>query len=145
MPVHIPRLPNSHSGIEPYVVDLDVNAADLGAPEDFPLSIDVVGWTKTITQADGDTIVLAPRQVVTLTNEENDKTFTTVISGTFHRDVRPDGSVVETYTGRNLNFDPEEGFVLIAGHFAVTYDAGGSVVDPLNGTGQVTSVWDYLL
>lgn len=146
MPANLPGGAGENSGIIDggFLIE-EIDSTEFGAPESFRLRLEVTGWSKTITQADGDTIILAPRQQVTLTNLDTGATLTHNISGTFHHDVQPDGTVVETYTGWNLNFDPEEGFVLIAGHYEVTYDARGNPIEPLSGTGQMISVWDELL
>ena len=149
MPANLPGRPGENSGIVDISEDPELNftlpAEFLGAPEPFLLKIDVDGWEKQIFQPDGDVIIIAPRQEVTLTNLDTGEAFTTNISGSTHRDYHPDGTYTDTYVGRHLNFDPEAGFVLIAGHFVATYAADGTVLEELSGSGRITSVWDELL
>ena len=47
-----------------------------------------------------------------------------------------DSSVTES-TGRSLLFDPQAGFVLAIGNFSYVFDAGGNLIQPLEGLGQL--------
>ena len=48
------------------------------------------------------------------------------------------------YTGRNLIFDPEVGFVLAIGRFSDVVDEEGNLMQSLSGKGQLIDVCELL-
>ena len=111
-----------------------------GAACTFPVEPVLTGKTKTIDLPGGRTIVTAPGQDVTVTNQDNGRSVTLSITGAFHVTTRPNGDVVTVATGRNALLDPVAGFVLTEGLFTSTFDPDGNLIAPLSGTGRVTDI-----
>jgi hypothetical protein len=118
-------------------------AAPLACPFDVELSL--TGKGKVIDLPGDRFIVTSPGLFVTVTNvADPTKNVTLNITGAFHQTTRQDGSVLTVYTGRNLNLDPVAGFVLAVGHFSIVTDAGGTIVQPLAGQGQLLDVCEMI-
>jgi hypothetical protein len=110
-------------------------------PCPFDISLALTGKTKTIQLPADRSIVTAPGQDATITNVANPANQVTLnITGAFHQRTEQDGTVTTVVTGRNLLFDPQAGFVLAIGHFSYVFDAAGTLIQPLAGTGQVIDV-----
>ena len=78
---------------------------------------------------------------MTLTNVSNRaKSVTLNIAGTSHQSTDANGDLVTVVTGRNLQGDPDAGFVLAIGSFSFKFDATGTLVQPLMGQGQLVKV-----
>jgi hypothetical protein len=138
----IPRLsaaqnpPEDASGVFPL-------EAPLACPFDVELSL--IGKSKTIDLPGGGFIVTSPGLFVTVTNlDDPTRRVTLNITGASHRTMDQDGNVVTVYTGRNLNLDPEAGFVLVVGHFSIVSDAAGNLLQPLGGQGQLLDVCEMI-
>jgi hypothetical protein len=110
----------------------------------FAILVHVVGKQKVIELPDGGTITTGPDLVVTLTNLDNQHQETFGITGAFHQDTLPNGDLVTVATGRNLQFDPVAGLVLIMGRFSWIFDAQGNLIQPLTGTGRQIDVCELL-
>jgi hypothetical protein len=104
----------------------------------FGVEIVPSGKTKTI-ELPGDRLILtSPGLDATLTNlDDPSKQVTLNITGAAHQTIEGDGSVVTVVTGRNLQLDPQAGFVLAIGHFSFVFDAGGNLIQPLAGKGRL--------
>ena len=99
----------------------------------------------TIELPEGRTILTFPGLPVTLTNLDHPENQVTLsITGSFHNTTLDNGNVQTVFTGRNLIFDPEAGFVLAIGNFTPVFDAKGAVVEPLSGKGQLIDVCGLL-
>jgi len=148
----MPRAPNPHAP-EPADQSFVIHPGDLGQnfPANFPASsiqFDITGKMKTISLPDGGTIITAPGQDVTLTNEDH-KSVTLNVTGTTHT-TPLEGATLYEVDGRNLLGDPyildgEPGFVLATGHFSFILADNGDLVQPLEGHGQVVNVFDLLI
>jgi len=89
--------------------------------------------------------LIFPGLSVTLTNLDHPENQVTLsITGSFHNTTLDNGNVQTVFTGRNLIFDPEAGFVLAIGNFTSVFDAKGAVVEPLSGKGQLIDVCGLL-
>jgi hypothetical protein len=107
----------------------------------FPVRFEQNGKGSTITLPGGRFIFTSPGLDATLTNlDDSAKSVTLNITGTFHQSTDPNGDTVTVVTGRNLLGDPDAGFVLAIGSFSFKFDAGGNLVQPLAGHGQLTKV-----
>jgi hypothetical protein len=110
----------------------------------FPVHVTVTGKGK-LNDLPGDRVILpAPGQKVTITNLDNGKSVTYVITGATHNQTKANKNVVSTVTGRNVvlnNADSEkQGIFLLVGTFSFELDAAGAEVEPFTGIGQVTDV-----
>jgi len=86
---------------------------------DFTVESVLTGKFKIIEHGD-TSIYVAPNQKITLTNPENGKTATYVITGSFHDEVQPDGSIVSKAVGKNLLWGPGvQGLLLTTGNVTV--------------------------
>ena len=111
-----------------------------GAACTFPVELVVTGKTKTIDLPGGSTIITAPGQDATITNQDSGRSVRLNITGAFHVTTEPNGDVVTVASGRNVLLDPIAGFVLTEGNFTFAFDAGGNLIAPLSGTGRVTDI-----
>jgi hypothetical protein len=89
----------------------------------FPIELVLTGKTKTIALPGGRTIITAPGQNVTVTNQDNGRSVTLNITGAFHVTTERNGDVVTVATGRNALLDPVAGFVLTEGNVTFAFDA----------------------
>ena len=107
----------------------------------FPVRVVLSGKGKTIELGGGRTILTAPGLTATLTNVDNGNQETLGITGAFHQKVLENGDAVVVFTGRNALFEPTvPGLRLAIGRFSVVLDAGGNVVEPLQGSGRLVDV-----
>jgi hypothetical protein len=107
----------------------------------FGVEISGIGKAMTIDLPGDRFIFTSPGLHATLTNlNDPTKQVTQNITGAFHQTTEQDGSVVTVSTGRSLLFDPQAGFVLAIGNFSFVFDAGGNLIQPLKGQGQLTDV-----
>jgi hypothetical protein len=111
-----------------------------GAACAFPVELILTGKTKPIALPGGRTIITAPGQNATVTNQDNRRSVTLNITGAFHVTTEPNGDVVTVATGRNALLDPIAGFVLTEGNFSFAFDGAGNLIAPLSGTGRVTDI-----
>jgi hypothetical protein len=108
---------------------------------EFPVRFEVSGTTKMIESPGGGVIFIFPGLTATLTNVDNPENQETLsVTGSFHDTVLENGNVERVFTGRNLLFFPEVGFVLAVGEFSIVFDQKGKVVQPLSGEGQLIDV-----
>lgn len=132
--------------------DVDEDPIDLAPGAVFdkcddPIRLSYSGKAKTLQLPGGRFIFTAPKLMATLTNlesEESEKQETVVITGAFHQTTLENGDVVTVATGRNLLGDPEAGFVIAVGNFSYVFDAEGTLVQPLEGEGQLIDVCELL-
>jgi hypothetical protein len=107
----------------------------------FDVRVDLKGKSKTITLPGGRFIVTSPGLHATLTNlSDPAKSVTLNITGTSHQSTDANGDQVTVVTGRNLQGDPDAGFVLAIGSFSFKFNAVGDLVQPLMGQGQLIKV-----
>jgi len=108
----------------------------------FPIRLDAHGKAKTLTLPGERTVTTSPGLHVTITNlNDTSKQLQNInVTGASHTTTEPDGSMVVTFTGRNLNGDPVAGFVLAIGRFSIVFDANGKLTQPLQGKGQLIDV-----
>lgn len=107
----------------------------------FPVLVVLSGKGKTIELGGGRTILTAPGLAATLTNLENGSQETIGITGAVHQTALENGDVATVWTGRNALFDPLiPGLFLVIGRFSAVLDAGGNVVEPLQGSGRLVDV-----
>jgi hypothetical protein len=107
----------------------------------FAVEIFLTGKTKTIDLPGDRLIITSPGLSATLTNLDKPSNQVTLnITGAFHQTTQQDGSVVTVSTGRSLLFDPVAGFVLAIGRFSFVFDANGTLIQPLEGQGQLIDV-----
>jgi hypothetical protein len=123
----------------------DVNttiALDAGDACAFPVEIVLQGKSKTVNLPGDRMIVTSPGQSATVKNAlDTSKQVTLNVTGAFHITTQSDRSSITVFTGRNLLFDPEAGFVLAIGNFSFVADAHGNVLVPLTKQGgQLTDV-----
>jgi hypothetical protein len=103
------------------------------------------GKMGTIELPDGGTIFTFPGLSVTLTNLDNvENQVTLSVTGSFHNATLENGNVQTVFTGRNLIFQPQLGFVLAIREFTSVFDAENNVVEPLSGEGQLIDVCGLL-
>jgi hypothetical protein len=123
----------------------DTDLASLGC--DFDVRVVISGKAKTIALPDGQGIVTAPGQYVTVTNLETDKSVRYNITGvTFSSAPDQNGIVYFVITGRNLAFDPNGTFLNI-GRFTFALDTNNQdhpIFAPQEGKGQAIDVCEVL-
>jgi hypothetical protein len=110
---------------------------------DFIINVDITGKFNVIELPGGGVIVTSPGQTATLTNPENGKSVTYVITGVSKFEFLSDRIEVKA-TGRNVLTIPEgarKGVYLTIGNvnYALTADGSGQV-RPFSGPGQVVDV-----
>jgi hypothetical protein len=130
----------SASAAPPSPVDQTPVDVPAGGACAFPIEYVLTGKAKTISLPGDRTIVTAPGQDLTVTNQTNGRSVTLNITGSFHVTTLPDGDVVTVATGRNALLDPVAGFVLTEGTFTYAFDARGNLIAPLSGTGRRTDI-----
>jgi hypothetical protein len=82
---------------------------------------------------------------VVVTNlDDPSKAVTLVVPGAFHVSTDQDGGITTVVTGRNLLGDPVAGMVLALGTFSYVIDSGGTLVQPLTGTGKLINVCELI-
>ena len=108
----------------------------------FDVRLDTDGKASTINLPGGRVVMTSPGLHATLTNLNDPamKSVTLNITGQIRRSTDSNGDTVVVMTGRNLLGDPDAGFVLAIGSFSIKFDAGGMLVQPLIGHGQLTKV-----
>jgi hypothetical protein len=116
----------------------------------FAIRVTVKGKGAVLNLPGNRLIITAPYQNVTIGNSDTDNPATPEydptsqvtlnITGASHQITTPNGDVVTTATGRNLLGDPEAGLVLAIGEFSYAFDAGGTLIQPLQGKGQLQDV-----
>ena len=122
-------------------VTLTFGAGELFGECAFPMQLDINGKVSTITLPGGRFILTAPKLSATLTNlSDPTKSVTLNVTGTTHQSTDQNGDVVSVINGRNLAGDPDAGLVLAIGSFSFKFDANGTLVQPLAGTGQLIKV-----
>lgn len=107
----------------------------------FPIDVVLSGKGKMISLPGDRTILTSPGLTATLTNPANNKQEAIVITGSFHVRTLKDGNVETVVTGRNILFSDQvpglPGLVLAIGRFSWIVDGGNSLVQDLQGTGQL--------
>ena len=111
---------------------------------DFPVEVEVVGRTRTLTHSGGRTTDINPGMRATLTNPATGESVSYSISGTVHRSPLPDGTVEVVQVGRNLVGDPVLGLSILSGRFVFTSTPDGVPLTPAEGTGRVISICEVL-
>lgn len=110
---------------------------------EFPIHLVLTGKEK-IDLPGNSTIVPAPGQKVTFTNNLTGATVSYVITGATHNQTLTSGNVVSTLTGRNVVLNDEtskkQGIFLLVGTFSFELTSTGAEVQPFSGIGQVTDV-----
>jgi len=107
----------------------------------FGVEIAATGKAKTLDLPGDRFIFTSPGLFATLTNlSDPSKKVQLNITGAFHQTTEPNGNVVTVSTGRSLLGDPQAGFVLAIGRFSFVFDAGGNLIQPLQGKGQLQDV-----
>jgi hypothetical protein len=134
--------------INVYLQQIDQeNPIDLPAGtvcSDFAVRLEENGTFKTL-ELPGDRLIMAnPNLTATLTNLTTRKEVTVVITGATNQTTDADGNVVTKVTGLNLLFDPVAGFVIAKGNFSFVFDKDGNLIQPLQGTGQLTDICGLL-
>jgi hypothetical protein len=111
----------------------------------FPLVVQLSGKAKPIELPGGRMIMTSPGLTVTLTNPASGRQETVNITGALHQRILENGNLEIVQTGRSALFSPEvPGLVLIIGRFTYVLDAEGSIVQPLQGTGQLIDLCELL-
>ena len=111
----------------------------------FVAEAEVTGKAKTIDLPGGRFKVISPNLRVTVTNPENEKSLSTVITGVGHYKV-VDGVVEVRATGRNILIledenDHDAGLFLTIGNFSYLLDAKDfDEIEPFSGKGRVIDV-----
>jgi hypothetical protein len=129
----------------------DLAAGEVFGECAFPVRLQLNGKASTITLPGDRFIFTSPGLDVTLTNlNDPAKSVTLNITGTSRQSTASNGDILTVVTGRNLQGDPDAGFVLAIGSFSFKFDAAGNLVQPLAGTGQLiaglggpTRRWDW--
>jgi hypothetical protein len=67
-----------------------------------------------------------------------------VLGGAFHVDRLENGDLETVVTGRNILGNPVAGLVLAMGRFSFVFDAGGNLIQPLQGTGRLLDICELL-
>jgi hypothetical protein len=117
-------LPANSFGAGECAFDVEVSFAGKAGVIDFP----------------GGRIFTSPGLDVTLTNfSDTSKSVTLNVTGAFHESIQ-NGNTVTVVTGRNLLGDDVAGLVLAIGTFSFVVDAGGELIQPVMGQGQLISV-----
>lgn len=112
-----------------------------GAACRFAINISGQGKTKSIKLPGDRLIITSPGLNATVKNlADTSKEVTLNVTGASHVSTEPDGTFLYTITGRNLNLDPNAGFVLSIGHFSFGLDADGNLTKPLSGMGQLVDI-----
>lgn len=116
----------------------------------FPIRVSLKGKGATLVLPGGRLIITAPYQNATISNIDSDnpatpeydpaKQVTLNVTGASHQVTTPNGDVITTATGRNLLGDPVAGLVLAIGEFTYAFDAGGNLIQPLQGQGQLQDI-----
>jgi hypothetical protein len=111
----------------------------------FKVEVQLTGKSQFVETGAGEILSLSPGQKVTLTNPENDKTVSYVITGSFHISTDPaTGNTIVTATGTNLltRTLADEGIYLTTGNFSFETTAKGKIVEEFefDGPGQVVDV-----
>lgn len=104
----------------------------------FDVQLSGYGKGKDIETPDGQ-IEIAPGQVATVTNLNNQKSVTYGITGVFHTTTLADGEVQTEATGRNILHDPYAGLNLTIGDYFYGFK-DKVLVEPLHGTGQLVDI-----
>jgi len=110
----------------------------------FEILFHFTGKGKLIQLPGGRSIATSPGAVATLTNLDNQNQETFGITGAFHVDTLPNGSVVTVSTGRALLFDPFAGLVLAIGRFSSVFDPSVPSIQPLQGKGKLIDLCELL-
>jgi hypothetical protein len=119
----------------------DLAAGEVFGECAFPVRLQLNGKASTITLPGERFIFTSPGLDVTLTNlNDPAKSVTLNITGTSRQSTASNGDILTVVSGRNLQGDPDAGFVLAIGSFSFKFDAAGNLVQPLAGTGQLIKV-----
>jgi hypothetical protein len=111
---------------------------------DFAFRVEPAGKAKAIALPGERMIFLSPGLTWTLTNLDTQKQVTFRVPGAFHVDTLENGDLVTVVTGRNILGDPIAGLVLAMGRFSFVFDASGTLIQPLQGTGRLVDVCEVL-
>jgi hypothetical protein len=121
-------------------VELDFKASELDPPLvlcEFDVHFHLSGKQGTIESPGGELIITSPGLTATLTNVTSGESVTLSITGTITETVLANGDVQRVMHGRNIFFDPLEGFVLLIGEFTgVAKQPENLLVQPLEGNGR---------
>ena len=130
----------------PQDVDLEFKASDLGLVFcEFDVGFHLVGKQGVIILSGGSFITTSPGLDATLTNLTSGASVTLNITGTIEETPLENGLVQRVHRGRNIFFDPLEGFVLLIGQFtALTDPDTNTLVQPLEGAGQKIDLCELL-
>lgn len=138
----------SVNGVKPvdssYSVVIDANSVKPGECA-FDVGLDVKGKAKTITLPDNRFIYTSPGLNAEVTNlSDPTKTVSLSLTGAFHTTINSNGDTLYIVTGRNFLTDPEAGVVLAIGTFRFAFNADGTLIEPLNGQGQLINICDLI-
>ena len=111
---------------------------------EFAFRVEPDGKAKAIELPGERMIFLSPGLTWTITNLDNLNQETFRIPGAFHVDTLENGAVETVATGRNILGDPVAGLVLAMGRFSFVFDAGGNLIQPLQGTGRLLDICELL-
>jgi hypothetical protein len=104
------------------------------------------GKQKVLELPGGRTLIIFPAFTITFINENTGRTFTESATGSVRITPLPDGNTELVFTGRNVvaNNVGEEFFVFLIGRFSQVIGEGGSIVQSLEGNGQITDLCEFL-
>jgi len=122
-----------------------VEPGDFPGSCNFPMQLDLSGKGKAIDLPGEVLILTSPGLDVTVTNlddPENQATFN--ITGSLEQTTLENGNVVTVARGRNFLIDPDADTVIAIGNFSFVFDAKGTLIQPLEGEGQLIDVCDLL-
>jgi hypothetical protein len=111
---------------------------------DFAFRVEPDGKAKAVELPGERMIFLSPGLTWTITNLDNLNQETFRIPGAFHVDTLENGDLETVATGRNILGDPVAGLVLAIGRFSFVFDAGGNLIQPLQGTGRLIDLCELL-
>jgi hypothetical protein len=105
----------------------------------FPVRYEASGKTKTIELPNGDRLFKNDGTRVTLTNLENGKQETFVVTGTIRATELEGGDLQLVSTGQTLFSSPNIGLLRLTGRFTVVEDEEGNLSQP-KGDGSIIDV-----
>ena len=107
----------------------------------FDVRFDVTGKGSTIFLPGGGFILTSPGLMVTLTNlAAPDHQVSLNVTGSSTVTDLEDGTTETVMTGRNLFFDPSVGLVLLIGRWRAVTGEEGTLIEDLEGSGQLIDV-----
>jgi hypothetical protein len=137
----VPLGASTVSAAPPLPVEEEEVNLSAGVVCDFPVDLLLSGKSKVIEHRAGSIRLSPGLHVIVVNRAQPEKRVRLSITGASHVSTLPDGTVKTVFTGRNLNFDPEAGFVLAVGRFSIVKSADdATVLQPLAGQGRLLPV-----